>query len=201
MNVVKRCVVDSTLSCMATNKISIEVVGVAKAIKELRNLEPTVYRRLVRDLKTSARPLAKAVGLEFPDEPLVNWEGDGQRDRKGFPTYNSSLARNRVIPSVSTSKKKDANQYGILRIQQMDAGGAVYDSSGSKVAASRRTNGGRFVMNLDKRLRTKSTKGKTRSRVLYPAVEKHLPLILPAIQDSVRRTEAEVQKTINSGVI
>ena len=57
---------------MASDRISIEVYGVAEAIKELRNLEPETYRRLTSDLRTSAVPVARAVGSEFPDEPLLN---------------------------------------------------------------------------------------------------------------------------------
>ena len=186
---------------MAANGVRIEVYGVAEAIKELRNLEPELYKRIVKDLKTSSKPLAKAVGLEFPDEPLVNWEGDGSRNARGFPSYNTRQAQTRVTAGVITSIRKGRNEHGILRLQQMSPSGAVYDSSGSKTPPSRSSDGGRFIMNLDKRLRTKSAVGKTRSRVMYPATQKHLPKLIPAIQESVSRTEAAVQRTINKGVL
>lgn len=182
--------------------IRVEVYGVQEALKELRDLEPKVYRGLVKDLKTSAAPLAKAVGMEFPEMPLLNWGGDGSRKGKNnFPSYNDSLARSRVKTAVSTRQPRGKNEYGILRIQQMDAAGAIYDSAGSVTKATKASVGGMFIMNLDKHLRTKSTTGKTRSRVLYPATEKHLPLIMPAIQQSVARTEAAVQATINKGIL
>jgi hypothetical protein len=184
---------------MAENKIRIEVYGVAQAIRELRNLEPTLYKTIVKDLRTSAKPLAQAVANDFPDEPLVNWEGDGSRGATNFPSFNSSTVRARVRPALMTSKPKAPSQYGILRIEQMDAAGAIYDSAGSKTAASRDTDGGRFIMNLDKRLRTKSTKGKTRSRVLYPSTQKNLPIIIPALERSIAQTESEVQKSIMRG--
>lgn len=184
---------------MADNKIRIEVYGVAQAVRELRKLEPTLYRSLVKDLKTSAKPLAEAVANEFPDEPLVNWEGDGSRGRGNFPSYNTSTVRARVRPAIMTSPPKAETTYGILRIEQMDAAGAIYDSAGSKTAAQNTTNGGRFIMNLDKRLRTKSTKGKTRSRVLYPATNKHLPLLIPAIERTITATEKLVQDSIMRG--
>jgi hypothetical protein len=185
---------------MAANGVRIEVYGVAEAIKELRNLEPELYKRIVKDLKTSSKPLAKAVGLEFPDEPLVNWEGDGSRNSRGFPTYNTRQAQTRVTAGVITSIRKGRNEHGILRLQQMSPSGAIYDSAGSKTAASKTTDGGRFIMNLDKRLPTKSSKG-SRSRVMYPKTKKHLPKLIPAIQESVSRTEAAVQRTINKGVL
>ncbi len=184
---------------MADNKIRIEVYGVAQAVRELRKLEPTLYRQLVKDLKSSAKPLAEAVANEFPDEPLVNWEGDGSRGANDFPSYNTSAVRARVRPAVMTSKPKAPSQYGILRIEQMDAAGAIYDSAGSKTAAGRDTDGGRFIMNLDKRLKTKSSKGNTRSRVLYPKTQKYLPLVFPAIQRTITATEKEVQDSIMRG--
>jgi hypothetical protein len=188
---------------MADNRIRIEVYGVAEAIKELRNLEPDLYRNLIKDLKQSAAPLAKAVGLEFPEMPLLNWGGDGSRQggRARFPSYNANTARRGVKTAVSTRQPRNKNEHGILRIQQMDAAGAIYDSAGSKTAASASTAGGKFIMNIDKGPRTKSSVGKTRSRVMYSATRKHLPRLIPAIEFSVRRTEASVQNTINKGIL
>lgn len=184
---------------MAENKIRIEVYGVAQAVRELRNLEPTLYKQLVRDLRSSAKPLAEAVANEFPDEPLLNWEGDGSRGKNDFPSYKTSTVRARVRPAIMTSKPKTPSSYGILRIEQMDAAGAIYDSAGSKTAASKDTDGGRFIMNLDKRLRTKSKKGQTRSRVLYPQTQKYLPLVFPAIERTIAATEKSVQDSIMRG--
>lgn len=185
---------------MADNKIRIEVYGVAQAVRELRNLEPTLYRQLRKDLLSSAKPLAEAVANSFPDEPLVNWEGDGSRKGpNNFPSYNSASVHARVRPAVMTSKPKAPSSYGILRIEQMDAAGAIYDSAGSKTAAGRNSNGGRFIMNLDKRLNTKSSKGKTRSRVLYPKTQKYLPLVFPAIEQTIAATEKLVQDSIMRG--
>jgi len=187
---------------MATNGIRVEVFGVQEALKELRDLEPKLYQRLTRDLKQSAGPLAKAVGMEFPQMPLLNWGGDGSRKgRSRFPSYNDNLARSKVRTAVSTRQPRNKNEHGILRIQQMDAGGAVYDSAGSVTKATKASLGGMFIMNLDKDLNVKSKVPITRSRVLFPATEKHLPLLIPAIEASVARTEAAVQHTINKGIL
>jgi hypothetical protein len=185
---------------MAGN-IRIEVHGVARAIKELRNLEPTLYRRLTADLRTSAQPLARAVGAEFPDEPLMNWHSSGgRRGASRLPPYNSSSARSGVKPAVSTSRRSGASSYGILRIQQYDAGGQVYDSAGSVAIADGKTSSALFVANLDKGTNTNSRQGRTRSRVMYPFTKKYLPQLIPAIQESVDRTSKIVQESINRGI-
>jgi hypothetical protein len=93
------------------------------------------------------------------------------------------------------------NQHGLIRIQQMDAGGQVYDSAGSVTKGgqgSMATAGQKFVSNLDKHLRIKSKGGgNTRSRIMYPFTEKNLPLIEKAIEISIRKIDGEVQKRLN----
>jgi hypothetical protein len=182
---------------MAGDRVRIEVHGVAEAIKELRNLEPETYKRLTSDLRTSAVPLARTVGSEFPQEPLLNWGGSGARNKNRFPSYNSAQAIGQVRPAVSTRKPKAVNTYGILRLQQMSAAGQIYDSAGSVTRAGKNSLGGMFIMNLDKHLRVKSKQGRSRSRVMYPATEKHLPMLLPAIQQSVDRTGKIIGRNIN----
>jgi hypothetical protein len=82
----------------------------------------------------------------------------------------------------------------------MDGGGQVYDSAGGKTAGLRGSNasaGQKFVANLDKHLPTKSTGKKYRSRVMYPAVQKHLPLLVPAIEQSITNTCKVIEDKIN----
>lgn len=194
---VEGCVRDSILCFMAGDRISIEVYGVAEAIKELRNLEPEMYRRLTTDLRTSAAPLARSVATEFPEEPLINWGGSGARNKNRFPSYNAVQARTNVKPTVSTRKPRGVNQYGILRLEQKSPSGQIYDSAGSVTRAGKGTVGEMFIQNLDKHLHTKSKVGRTRSRVMYPATQKHLPLLNPAIQESLDRTSKIIERNIN----
>lgn len=181
------------------NRITIEVYGVAEAIKELRNLEKETYKRIVKDLQTSAIPLARAVAAEFPEEPLLNWGGNGERKGKArFPSYNSAQVFSGVKPSISTRKPRGVSSYSILRLQQKNPAGQIYDSAGSVTKASPDSIGGRFITNIDKRLQTKSKQGRSRSRVMYPATQKHLPMLIPAIQESLDRTSKIIERNINA---
>lgn len=166
--------------------------GVAEALKELKQLEKNTYNALIRDLKKSALPLARAVAAEFPDEPLMNWHSTG--DRVGaarLPPYNIAAVRAGVKPATSQSLRRGSDMVGILRLDQKDGGGQVYDSAGSQNNASK------FVQNLDKRLTTKSRPGSYRSRVMYPALQKHLPLLVPAIEESIQNTCKVIEEKIN----
>jgi hypothetical protein len=181
--------------------IKVDVYGVRETLAELRKYERETFNRISDDLKTSAEPLAAAVGRAFPDEPLRNWHTSGGRKGKSkLPPYNGSTAKNRVKVGISTKRPRGSNQHGLIRIQQMDAGGQVYDSAGSITSGGQggmASAGQKFVSNLDKNLRTKSRGGKTRSRIMYPFTEKNLPLVEKAIEISIRKIDGEVQKRLN----
>jgi hypothetical protein len=76
----------------------------------------------------------------------------------------------------------------------------VYDTAGSNIGAARGSGasaGQKFVANIDKHLKVKTKQGRYRSRVMYPATEKHLPLIEKAVEVSIRKIDGEVQKRLN----
>jgi hypothetical protein len=180
-------------------RIGLEVYGVRETIAYLQKFEVEAYKKITKELKDEVRPVADAVGREFPDEPLLNWHSSGGRlqTRSRLPEYNGAKARSSVRPATSTRKPKQGQARGILRLQQMDGGGQVYDSAGSVTAAGIDSMGGKFIMNLDKHLNTKSRQGKYRSRVMYPATEKYLPQITDAVQKIIDDFGGEVQKNIN----
>lgn len=181
--------------------IKVDVYGVRETLAELRKYERVTFNRISSDLKTSAKPAAIAVGRAFPDEPLLNWHTSGGRlsSKSRLPPYNGSSAKSKVRVAISTKKPTGIGQHGLIRLQQMDAGGQVYDSAGSKTKAARGASasaGQKFISNLDKRS-LQSSGQKYRSRIMYPFTEKNLPLIEKAIEVSIRKVDGEVQKRLN----
>jgi hypothetical protein len=179
--------------------IKVDVYGVRETLAELRKYEFETFKRIRTDLLQSAQPIADAVGRKFPDEPLLNWHSSGGRKGKvNLPEYNAASARKKVKVVLST-RKPNQNQYGLIRLQQMDAGGQVYDSAGSATLGARGASasaGEKFVANLDKRS-VKSKGQGFRSRVMYPQTKNNLPLIEKAIEVSIRKIDGEVQKRLN----
>ena len=180
----------------------IDVYGVRETLAELRKYERETFNRISSDLKTSAKPAAIAVGRSFPDEPLLNWHTSGGRlsSKSRLPPYNGSSAKSKVRVAISTKKPTGIGQHGLIRLQQMDAGGQVYDTAGSATKAARGASasaGQKFISNLDKRSKVKSSGQKYRSRIMYPFTEKNLPLIEKAIEISIRKIDGEVQKRLN----
>jgi hypothetical protein len=180
--------------------IKVDVYGVRETLAELRKYERNAYVVIEKDLKESAKPAAKAVGSKFPDEPLRNWHTSGGRKGKArLPEYNGAKAKNKVRVAVSTKKPNGIGQHGLIRLEQSDAGGQVYDTAGSATTAGRgagATAGQKFVANLEKV--GKQSKGDGfRSRIMYPQTKKNLPLIEKAVEASIRKIDGEVQKRLN----
>lgn len=167
----------------------IEVHGLNETLGALRKLEPTLYKNIRDDLVGGAKDLTSAVGKDFPAKPLANWHTRG--DRRGdarMPPYNGASAQKGVKAKVLTQRNKS----GILRLEQSNAGGQVYDAAGGETA-------GRFVKNLDKHLATKSKPPRNRSRVMYGSVAKNLYLVEDKIRAVIKDTEKYIQAQIVRG--
>jgi hypothetical protein len=85
----------------------------------------------------------------------------------------------------------------ILPTLILQSGGQIYDTAGSAIGGGGANAGQRFVANLDKHSRIKSKGGRYRSRVMYPATKKYLPLIEKAVEVSIRKIDGQVQKRLN----
>jgi hypothetical protein len=178
--------------------MKLDVYGVRETLEELRKYERETYTTIQKDLKSSAQPAADSVGRDFPKKPLSNWHASGGRKGQSrLPAYSASAARKTVRVVVSTKKPRRQQQHGLIRLQQKNAGGQIYDTAGSAIGGGGATAGQRFVANLDKHSRIKSKSGRYRSRVMYPATKKYLPLIEKAVEVSIRKIDGQVQKRLN----
>jgi len=175
--------------------IRFEVYGVQEAVAQLRNYDRSMYDTIIKDLKNVATPLAAKVGAAFPDTPfrrVSNWHTTNERKGKAkFPPYVGSKARSKVKPAVLTSTR--GKKVGLLRLQQMDGGAQIYDSAGSKANTKA---GMRFVSNLDKPYSTKSAKGKTRSRIMFPETKRNMGMVQESISQSIEKLNKIVQDHI-----
>ena len=184
--------------------MKVETYGMRETLAELRKYERETFTRISKDLKLSAEPLARLVGSKFPNQPFRtknNWHTTGgRRGESEMPPYKGGSAQKGVKVVVSTRKPRGNNQHGLIRLQQKDAGGAVYESAGSATRAARGAGASasqKFISNLDKQGNTKSRKGRTRSRVMYWETKDNLPLIEKAVEVSIRKSDGEVQKRLN----
>jgi len=175
-------------------KFGIQTTGINETLRALRLMEKETYDALRKEMVDAGQPLAKVVGDAFPKQkPLERWHGSGRRGPSRLPGYSPSLVGRGVKAVAGTGQARSGGQR-ILRIQQMNGGGQVYDTAGSASLSSQ------FVYNLDKRLRTKSSKYGFRSRVMYSAVKRNYPMIEKAVQKVVNKLERETERRLSEGI-
>ena len=175
--------------------VMIDVVGLKDTLAELRKYDKELYKKVADQLKGIAQPLAQEVGRSFPMvSPLQRWHFQGERRGKTrMPPYNPSTAARGVKPIVYTGNRFVGKNVGILRLQQMDAGGQVFDGAGSQSPRAQ------MVLNLDKHRTVKSQGGGFRSRVMYGATKRGLPQIEDAINKAIDDLNTIVVARIASG--
>ena len=182
----------------------IKFYGISETLFYLKEYEKDLYTALRKDLVGKATPLAQLVGSKFPDEPLRNWHTSGGRltSASRLPPYMGAKAQSSVKPKAGTGSARGGTRASvILRIQQMDGGGQVYDSAGSKTEGKRgasATQGQKFIANLEKRKALKSTGNKTRSRILFGAVKGNQAMIEQDVLEVVTKINGYTTKAINA---
>ena len=175
----------------------IKFYGINETLFYLKNYEKELFKEFQTKLADAAEPLVRLVGSRFPSSSgLDNWHSSGGRvGVKRLPPYNSSATTKVKAISGGLTKKNAQGGRAILRIQQMDAGAQVYDSAGK---GTRESTGSTFINNLDKHLRTKSTRGKDRSRIMFGAVKNNQPMIEEAVLKVVKEVDDYTTKRINA---
>jgi len=177
--------------------MSIKVVGLHETVAALHKYDPLLLAILQEDAKIRLRPLARAVGNDFPKMPKslngdMHWAGEGRYKKKtkkkgsGFPKWDG-LARTRVEITSSSGKGSFA------RVVQMSPSGAVYDSAKqSKKVAS-------FIPALDFAAGGGSGKnGRSRSRVMFGSTMKHLPIVEKEVQVIINKLDTEIVRKLSS---
>lgn len=174
-------------------KFGINTHGINETLRALRRMERDTYVKLRNELVEEAQPLAQAVGAAFPAvKPLEGWHTSGRRGLSRLPGYSPRLAVKGVKPKAGTGLARGGGMT-ILRLQQMNAGGQVYDSAGSQSATQ-------FVHNLDKHLRVKSKQNGFRSRVMYGATRKNFALAEAGVRKVIDKLERETERRLTEGI-
>jgi hypothetical protein len=170
--------------------------GINETVRYLKEYEKDLYKSLRKDLVTKANPLAQLVGSRFPATPLSNWHSSGgRRGAVDMPPYMVGKAKAGVKPIAGTGSSRGKGQV-ILRIQQKDAGGQVFDSAGR---GNYETSGSTFINNLDSKSRSKSKRGTPRSRIIFGAVKGNEKMIEQDVLEVIKTVDAYTTKAINAG--
>lgn len=189
-----------TGSTMFQWDIKVSATNLKNLMSELKNYDRDLYKQVKKELVATAQPLATKVGAAFPAKPLEYWHSTNRRRGPSrFPGYSPNLVRRSVktaTPNMSRGASGRFRTVGILRLQQMNAGGQVYDMAGS---AQKNPKGLPLIKNLDKRSRVKSTAGEFRSRIMFPFTKKYLPDIEKQVAAAIESQNTRIRARLVQG--
>jgi hypothetical protein len=160
------------------NEIQIKgLIGVNQMIRELKQIEPELYRQLRKDLIQDVKPLYKAIRSNIPTiAPLSGMNNNG-RLGWGKPV--------RVTAKINL--KKRAGFSSLLTVKTTNAAVEMVDMAGS--ASSGETPQGRaMIANLP---------GK-HSRYVWPAARRYLPQIMQAANNTLERYSKIKNRTLTA---
>ena len=176
---------------------NIQLAGLNETILYLNKFDPLLVKILQEEAKIRFRPLAKAIGKEFPKFPKslngeMRWrrgtgytsgKKKGGKGNSHFPLWANDAQTKVDIVSSTGSKKSFA------RVQQMSASGSVFDSAKKSDVTS-------FINALDFAANSSPHGTKSRSRIMFPQTKKNLPMIEKEVQLMADKIGAEITRKL-----
>jgi hypothetical protein len=156
--------------------VTLEVTGVAEALKALAQADPELRKAVIKDMKQAGRPLEAAARALLPDRPLRNWYG-------WQGGYNLGKAQKgiKVAFRGGKVKGKSGDHFPLLSLRQTDAGGAIFEMAGRAGGKGRGSEGGARGAAMIRKL---DTYGEA-SRTLWPTVERNFGDVEAALLEAI----------------
>lgn len=161
---------------------SIEVSGVADAIKLLGRINPELKRETVKSMKAAAAPVEESARRLVPDvRPLSGWTSW----KGGFDPVKVRRSIKVAFRGSKVRDARDPNKIPLLTLRQKNAAGAIYDMAGRRSSGS--NDAGRvFIRELTRR-------GGPASRTMWPGAEDAMPRVVKQVEAAI----ADMADTLN----
>lgn len=164
---------------------SLEVNGVADAIKVLNTANPELKKQTVKNLKAAARPVEESARRLVPEvRPLSGWVGwkggfDPKAVRRGIKVaFRGSKVRGARNPDLIP----------LLTLRQKNPAGAIYDMAGRRSSGSDAA-GRQFIAMLNQR-------GGPASRTMWPGAEAAMPVVIRQVEEAISDMTAVLNKEL-----
>jgi hypothetical protein len=151
------------------------IAGVNEMIKELKKIEPELYRQLRKDLITDVKPLYQIIKSRIPIEPPLS--GMYNNGRLG---WGKAV---RVTAKINMRKRRGYTS--LLSVKTSNAAVEMVDMAG--IASSGKTASGKAMI--------KNLPGKP-SRYVWKAAERYLPQIIEAANKTLERYSKIKNRTL-----
>ena len=153
---------------------SIEVNGVADAIKILQRVNPELKKQTVKSMKAAAAPVEEAARRLVPDvRPLSGWTSW----KGGFDPVKVRRAIKVAFRGTKVRDSRDPNKIPLLTLRQKNAAGAIYDMAGRRSSGS--TDAGRVF------IRELTNRGGPASRTMWPGAEAGMPAVVKQVEEAI----------------
>jgi hypothetical protein len=107
----------------------VEFAGVNELRKALKDYAPDLDKALKKEMTALAKPVVTAARGYAPAlAPLSNWGKGGGK----FPLYNGATVKSGIRFSTAKSKKNNRGFSSSVRIVNVSAAGAIYETAGRK---------------------------------------------------------------------
>jgi hypothetical protein len=179
-------------------KMPVEVKGFVELRKALHQFAPDLEKNLNKEVRAIMSPVLRDAKSYLPNEipGLRSWTSGtkGKRitaktsgfARRKFPLYNGANARSGVTLTIGNTKRNSKGFVTAYRINNKDAGGAIYETAGRvnpsgqpwvgpygssnhKLSHSYNPNAGQHFINSMGRIGQGSQRQSMRGRVIFRA--------------------------------
>jgi hypothetical protein len=151
------------------------IVGVNEMIKELKKIEPELYRQLRKDLIQDVKPLYQVIKNRIPIEAPLSGMNNNGRLGWGKPV--------RVTAKINLRKRRGFTS--LLSVKTMNAAVEMVDMAGSS-SSGKTASGKAMISNLPGRP----------SRYVWKAAERYLPQIIESANKTLERYSKIKNRTL-----
>lgn len=171
---------------------------VSTMLKTLNQIDPALKRATVAKMKLAAKPMiAEARSLVPEESGLTNWGNWTTPKGRVIGPYDAKKIRRGIKVTYKGPSKRDRGKeiFPLLKLQNTDAGGAIFDIAGKAGGNGRGSAGGRRGQAFIRKL---NQNGQA-SRVVWRAAERHLPEVQKGVADAVKDMEEAISARVKKG--
>lgn len=165
--------------------VSITVIGIKDALKQINSIDPKLRRAITKDYKNIVDPIVKTAQQAYPElPPMSGWS----RPYKSLGAWDAGKVKKGVQAKVNTRKARNKNfaagasfeTIGTFIVYQKTGWGSIFDMAGRNSTSP-------MVEVLNSRF------GKS-SRTMWPAYEQNKEQVDQEMQGLVKQVMHEVDR-------
>jgi hypothetical protein len=177
-------------------KMSIEVVGIKEALREINYIQPSLRREITRNFKKITQPVVTEAKSRVPKAPPISGWGRTWKTSSGFQMlpWDGSPAKNLINTQVSGKRPKEyagiTRDLAVLVIRWRGMVNTVYDTANNPATPQ----GANMIRGL-------TSEHGAPSRVMWPAYEKHETKVEKQIKDQVEYVMELANRRLNKDTL